>query len=203
MKEGKNPVYTSQTPEDVKVLEWVLWQSSMGRTILKVLEVGTFLGDTSNEIKKYCDRHEIALEFWGIDSGSHPDFHGQKPPLPFEGANMVIGDSAEVFHLVPDGFDVVLLDGCHCVNHVILDTIHYSRKVRSGGFLLFHDTSPEIQHTMKDPHGPDIPEFHNSVLLAIQMMRWPQQGWWLRQDRFQKGAPWGGMRAYQKSEPIA
>lgn len=191
--------YTSQTKADVALLEKALLWTVQGGMKLRVLEIGTYAGDTSREIKRWADERHIELVFIGIDNGSHPSFAGGVlPGAPFPEATMIYGDSAEVFHLVPTGLDLVLVDGCHCINHVILDTLHYGAKVRLGGVMLFHDTSPEIQQTMKDPHGPDIPEFHNSVVAAHRLMGFPTPNWKLLARAYEPGAPWGGMSVYEK-----
>lgn len=186
--------YGALSEADISVLEAALEAAALlGR--IRFLEIGVHTGQTARGIREWCMSKNVALEYWGLDSGVQND--GEPP---FEGATMVRGDSAESFHLVPDVFDIVLLDGCHCLNHVILDTYHYSPKVRPGGFLLFHDTSPEIQQTMHDPHGPDIPEFRNSVNAALEMIRWPWRGWALWRSEYQKGLSFGGTRAYRRTE---
>jgi len=191
--------YTSQTKVDAAIIEQILSEATKNKDSIAFLEVGTFYGDTSREIKRWCDEHGKKLEFWGIDAGWHPNFQpGGKPPVPFDGANMVYGDSAEVFFQIPDGLDVVLIDGCHCVNHVILDTIHYGARVKNGGFMMFHDTADHIQQTMRDPHGPDRPFFYNSVNLAHRMMGFPYINWSGRIKDCDPSAPWGGITAYQK-----
>lgn len=191
--------YTSQTASDVKVIEGVL--SKYAGKPVRFLEIGTYAGDTSREIKKFCEGIGATLEFWGIDSGTHPSFrNGISPPIPFVGANMVFGDSAEVFHLIPDKIDVVLVDGCHCFNHVILDTVHYGKKVVVGGCMLFHDTSPHIQQTMKDPHGPDIEEFHNSVVAAHDAIGFPWSQWSRRNYPYDPVSPWGGITGFVKTK---
>lgn len=200
--------YTSQTKTDVEIIERVLAAATRGRDGITFLEVGTYHGDTSKEIKRWCDEHGSKLEFWGIDAGRHPDFKITEPmlltdavnrvPMPFPGANMVRGDSAEVFHLIPYGLDVALIDGCHCINHVILDTIHYGDRIKPGGFMMFHDTAPHIQQTMRDPHGPDIPEFYNSVLKAHTLMRFPFRNWYPAGGGCDSDAKWGGITVYQK-----
>lgn len=200
--------YTSQTLVDIDIIQEVLEKATEKTDSIRFLEVGTYQGDTSREIKRWCDYHEKGLEFWGIDSGLHPEFIMNKnpalsspgrPPIPFQGANMVFVDSAEAFHRIPYGLDVVLIDGCHCVNHVILDTIHYGQRVKPGGFMMFHDTAPHIQQTMRDPHGPDIPEFYNSVIKAHALMRFPFDGnWELFAEGFDKDAKFGGITCYRK-----
>lgn len=199
--------YTSQTLTDVAIIEAVLREcAKLGH--VKFLEIGTYGGDTAREVKKWCDdrthwvdEKSLEFEFWGIDNGSHPTFKecNSAPSFPFPSARMVFGDSAEVFSEVPEDFDAILVDGCHCINHAILDTVHYGRRVRLGGFLMFHDTSPEVQQTMRDPHGPDRPEFYNSVVAAHKLIGFPTPGWSLWKSGFERGARWGGMTVYQKT----
>lgn len=191
--------YTSQTKIDAEIIEEVLAMAANENDHITVLEIGTYNGDTSREIKRWCDERAVVLEFWGVEAGWHPDLAGKsKIPTAFPGANMVFGDSAEVFHRIPFGFDVVLIDGCHCVNHVILDTIHYGDRVVPGGFMMFHDTAPHIQQTMRDPHGPEIPEFYNSVNKAHLLMGFPNKNWEINKWGYDPTAAWGGIIAYRK-----
>lgn len=188
----------SQNPEDVEVLESVLkLYSGMP---CRFVEIGVLTGQTARGIKRFCDEHGIVLEYWGIDSVS-PETHNQ-PREPFPGANFVQGDSVESFHIPLPPFDVVLVDGCHCINHVMLETIHYGSRVKEGGWMLFHDTNPLIQHSMREPHGPDISQFYNSVERAHELLGFPDIYPWAlllntlpRPDR-----KWGGMKAYRKME---
>lgn len=193
--------YTSQTATDIEIIEEVLAKATAAQQHIRFLEVGTYRGDTSCEIQRWCCEHKKKLEFWGIDAGKHPEFNYlNQPPIPFIEANMVYGDSAEVFRRIPYELDVALIDGCHCVNHVILDTIHYGDRIKVGGFMMFHDTAWHVQQTMRDPHGPDIPEFYNSVLRAHTLMRFPFKNWELFAEGFDKDAKWGGITCYQKIE---
>lgn len=183
--------YGALTYIDVEVLEEVLAHYH-GRT-LRFLEVGVHTGTTARGIDQYCRTNKIALEYWGLDNGAQWD--GQ---LPFAGAHMVKGDSAESAHLIPDFLDVALVDGCHCFNHAILDTVLYGEKVVAGGFLLHHDIAPHIQQSMRDPHGPDTPRFHNSVNEALEAIRWPWPPWVLHRYTYDGNSPWGGMMSHRK-----
>lgn len=167
---------------------------------LKLLEVGVFGGATARGIKDFCDQNGIALDYWGVDNGAHPGFNGSfQPNIPFPGAKFIKGDSVEVTHQLPNDFNVIFLDGCHCFNHVILETIHYSKKVVSGGFLIHHDTSPFAQHKYRDPHGPDTLLFYNSVELALEELAWSWLGWWeQREGIFDREAKFGGVRVTKK-----
>lgn len=183
--------YGALTLVDVSVLEEVL--SKYRNRPLRFLEIGVHTGATARGIRDYCEANGISLEYWGIDLGVQWD--GQ---IPFVGANMVKGDSAEVADSVPSVFDVVLSDGCHCANHVIIEVALYGEKVAYGGFLLHHDIAPHVQQTMKDPHGPNTPRFHNSVNEALEMIHFPWHPWIEYIRRFDPDSKWGGMVAWRR-----
>ena len=182
--------YGALNSVDVQILEEVL--SKYSERPLRFLEVGIHVGSTARGIADYCNRNAIGLEYWGVDA--------VKPDVcpPFPGASFVHGDSAEVFHLVPRGFDIAFIDGCHCRNHVILDTLNYGDRVSHWGYLLFHDCSPEIQQSMRDPHGPNIPQFHNSVLEAHKLMGFPGRQWEHVRSGYEHGHQYGGIDVYRK-----
>jgi hypothetical protein len=179
------------TAKDVDVLLCVL--AEYRNRPMRFLEIGVFTGQTARGIRDFCAQNNVALEYWGIDSGVQND---GKPP--FEGANMIVGDSAESAHLVPDILEVVLSDSCHCFNHVILETVLYGQKVSEGGFFLHHDTAPHCQKTMRDPHGPDHHRFYNSVNEALRSIRWPWPEWEPWEASYDPSTPWGGMTAHRK-----
>lgn len=183
--------YGALTNDDIGVLEAVMWLYRDG--LMRFLEIGVHTGTTARGIRDFCQANKITLEYWGLDSGVQND---GKPP--FEGAKMVVGDSAECAHLLPPVLDIVLCDGCHCFNHVILDTVLYGEKVITGGFILHHDTAPQIQQTMRDPHGPPTPRFHNSVVDALRAIHFPFPDWSLYLEACDGLAPSGGMSAHQK-----
>lgn len=184
-------MYGALTASDAMLLERILRLYSGSR--VRFLEIGVHTGQTARGIKEFCESIGARLEYWGIDSGVQND---GRPP--FDGAHMVVGDSAEAAHLVPDEFDVVFIDPCHCFNHVILDTVLYGEKVVSGGYLLHHDTAPHAQQKMKDPHGPNTPRFHNSVLDALKAIHWPFDEWAFIGESVERDTPWGGMLAHGK-----
>jgi len=192
MSDPFGPHYGSITPEDADVIELTLAQLvPLGK--VKWLEIGMFRGGTGIGVRNFLAARNVALEWWGIDAGYITD-----PGIPFPGANVIKGRSELVYPSVPDDFDGIFIDGCHCRNHVILDTMNYAPKVKVGGFLLFHDTSPFAQGKDKQPCGPDVPEFWISTLAAFELMRWPFPGWTLFAEKWQEGLPLGGVRSYQK-----
>jgi hypothetical protein len=170
--------YGAIVDEDVIVLETCLRELLLPVAVekLRVVEIGMHDGGTARGIEQFVREHGADLEYWGID----PDEGKTRPRYLPKGGVTVIGDSAEVFHHVPDGVDLVWVDGCHCVNHVILDTVHYAPKVRVGGFMLFHDVAPagQMHPTQgRQYHGPMIPEFNLAVGRAHELIRWPFDGW--------------------------
>lgn len=195
--------YGALTPTDAACMDWVLGE--VLPVVLKrippvayVVETGTHNGGTARGFLKWANSNKVELVYYGIEAGAIC-----VPISPFHGANLIVGDSVEVYEQIPTlGMDLIFLDSCHCLNHVILETIHYSKLVRPGGFLVFHDTAPHIQHTMKDPHGPNTAAFHNSVNLALATIWFPWVPWSLVADRYDKDSPIGGMRVYKNNQVL-
>lgn len=182
--------------QDALVLEATLQQLTLQQVPprrIKFLEIGVYQGQTGLGIKKWCDTMSTQLEWWGIDSG-----RDIVPMPPFEGAKIVHGKSEQVYPHIPNDFDAILIDGCHCRNHIILDTLNYSPKVVAGGFLLFHDTSPSAQGKDYQSDGVDSPEFYISTLEAFKMIGWPRDNWRLFTERCDESLPYGGMRSYMR-----
>lgn len=163
--------------QDVDVLEGSLFCLKVRGTV-RILEIGTYDGRTANGMKAFLRACGADIEYWGID----PWLLG-KETIPFDGAHIITGRSEQSFHLVPDDFDLILVDGNHVRNAVILDVFNYSSKVVAGGFMVFHDTGKDIQG--KDfsgycvPDCPNIPEFCTSVLAAFDLIGWPWEPWTL------------------------
>lgn len=169
-----------------KVLEMFRTQDA-----LRMVEIGTHRGGTARAIKDWCQGAGMLLEYWGVDNGAL----GVAEP-PFPDAKFIQGDSAQVFFEVPFNLDIAFIDGDHGGNAVILDTLHYGKRVRIGGVLLFHDTAPHIQQTMREAQGPDHPWWYNSVLAAHGVMGFPTANWKLLYDMHDPAAKIGGMQAY-------
>lgn len=187
---GRQVSYGNLTLTDIRVLERVLAEYR-GRT-LRFLEIGMNTGATARGIRDFCVEADIFLQYTGIDDGTlhHAVEH------PFDGAYFIRGKSSEVFHLVGEQ-DVIFVDGAHTRNDVVLDTVNYVPKVAPGGFLMFHDTSPEIQHTMREAYGPDIPQFYNAVNEALDLIRWPWEGWRYWAHDYERGQKHGGITVFQ------
>lgn len=180
------------TSEDAQLLESIILESS-SKGSLKFLEIGVHEGNTARGVMELCREKGIELTYWGVDACY------ETPPFP--GASHVFGKSEEVFEQVPDKFDVVFVDGCHCLNHVLLDAIHYFPKVRIGGFILFHDTSPQVQGVQKNHwvHGrEDCLIYRTAVVAALFKLDWSDDRWQLKGVSCDPNSDIGGIMAFRK-----
>lgn len=70
--------------------------------------------------------------------------------------NYIEGDSTSLKtittlrEMVPEGIDILFIDGSHKFNHVLLDFLNYSKMVKKGGYIVFDDFddyefSPEVK----------------------------------------------------------
>ena len=142
------------------------------KPVVKFLEIGMWKGLTAIGLKKFIEANGGSIDYWGMDPGLLAN-----PEKAFPEAHVIAGRSEECFHLVPDDFDIIFIDGNHSRNAVILDTFNYERKVVKGGFLMFHDTNPRCQRTGYEYEGPHIPEFGICVREAWDMIGWPWEPW--------------------------
>ena len=190
--------------EDVAVLEACLFalqdQFIPGLDhVIRVLEIGMHDGGTARGIENYLkpvsDRiGRNLLRYTGID----PENGSTRPRHIPAGGKVIIGDSAEVFSQVEGPLDLVWVDGCHCMNHVILDVAHYATMIRVGGFILFHDANPTAQGQTHQYHGPDIPEFAVSVTKGLEAIQFPWPNWKLFDKRFPSDKQDCGTLAFQR-----
>lgn len=189
--------YGAILQEDVEILEECLFTAlaeSLADRPLRVLEIGMHDGGTARGIEAFVKSSDATLDYYGID----PDLGKTRPRYVPAGGKVIIGDSAEVFNQVPDEIDLVWVDGCHCMNHVILDTIHYEKKVRDGGFMCFHDVNPVGQGQEHQYHGPVIPEFGLATDMAHKAIRFPWAPWLLFKEAWPTDVHNCGTRAFKR-----
>jgi hypothetical protein len=136
--------YGMITDDDAGALESCLLVTSASakenNVPFKILEIGVCHGDTSRGIKNFLDSKGIPFTYYGVDN------QRDKPiEVPFDGANIYLGESSEVAYRLPDDFNFILIDGCHCLEHVIIDFTIYSNKLSKNGMIAFHDTGKRTQ----------------------------------------------------------
>jgi hypothetical protein len=181
--------YGLMSVEDAGLIARLLDQLSADFQHVNILEIGVRGGETSRSISSYMGTRPFS--YWGIDNG-----RDMPVAAPFIGAHLIVGDSAEVSDSVPHGLHLVIIDGCHCKNHVILDWDNYSRKVVDGGVVVFHDTDPAVQGRDYQGHGPQTPDFHIAVLSALDQIG-TRMGRWELIART-SADQWGGAMAFKK-----
>jgi len=158
---------------------------------LNILEIGIHEGKTARAIARHLEGLERSFQFFGVDNGKDMDIQA-----PFVGAVLINGDSADVYNAVPNTLHLAFIDGCHCINHVALDYLHYGRKVVQGGILVFHDTGALMQG--KDyQHGPDMPDFYAATRRALDLVGIAGDKRW-RMVAESDAEDWGGCRAYER-----
>ena len=110
---------------------------------LRIVEIGVCHGDTSRALKSYLDAQGIGFEYVGLDNN-----RDLPVAVPFEGAQLITGDSAETYRLLPWRPHWVFCDGCHAANAVMLDFLNFGDALVPGGELIFHDAAPYTQNKL-------------------------------------------------------
>ena len=60
-----------------------------------------------------------------------------------------------VVDTLPDECHYIFIDACHCDVHVCKDAKMFAPKVKKGGVLAFHDSSPRFQRGSEQPKTPE------------------------------------------------
>lgn len=179
-------------PSDSDVFDAVCLEVLKWKRLVRILEIGMWKGFTARGFKAFIEGHGGTIDYWGIDPGLL-----EEPESPFEGAHFIKGKSEECFHLFPGKYDIVLVDGNHSRNGVILDTFNYEPLVEPHGFMLFHDTNPKGQGTGHEYTGPKIPQFGIAVREAWAMMGWPWSPWHLWMEKYEENHHQNGTTAFR------
>lgn len=122
---------------------------------IKILEVGTAHGHFVYSMREYLKGvGKKSVQAYGLDSMLHnydPRFFGEDDMHFVKG----LSTNSKIINSLDDDFHLIFIDGCHCQNHALLDAINYHTKVRSDGFLGFHDTHPKFQGGSIQPPTPE------------------------------------------------
>ena len=165
-----------------------------GKCHINLLEIGIRDGSTTRKIDEKL--RELGVKdytLWAIDN--EKDRRIRKP---FDGCELVIGNSEECFDQVPE-LHWVFIDACHCVNHVMLDFLNYGYKVVKNGFLLFHDTSPSAQGNHYQKHGPKSPDFCIATHRAFDKLDiFHRRDWDFVSNEYDDTREFGGVAIFKK-----
>lgn len=171
-----------------------------GKT-LKILEIGTWSGHTSRSARDVLIEAGVeGYEHWTIDNRAAE--RGIWEP-PFPGCRSIWKDSADAGDDIPDGLGLILVDGCHCLNHVMSDFLTYEPKLRTGGLMLFHDINPRAQGGQHQYHGDkNDADYYVSVrrgLAYLALLPVTRTGWELVEEGGDGGTWWGQFLVLRKT----
>lgn len=137
--------------------------------IINYTEIGLYNGRTTSGIKEYFQSKGIECKLTGIDNFK------DKEELVFfpEDAILIQGSSIEVYNQLPDKSQhVILIDGNHSFPYVVADFFCYSGKIKTGGYICFHDAAPHAQNKSWQRMGSkDDPDMYISVLKALDKIQ--------------------------------
>lgn len=157
-------------PEEIAVLESGLLALGMAAPV--ICEIGLGDGRTLAGIVELLP----SATCYAVDNGQHESARSVWDQAP---AIVIKGDSAVAHGQVPDGLDFLLVDGCHCENHVMLDFLNYGPKVVTGGCVFFHDASreaPRSQGFTCPLANDDLAQVY-PALLKLGLLPGPLSGW--------------------------
>ena len=177
---------------------------------IRVVEIGVRDGSSSLGMKAFVESKGRQFDYSGFDNCrdmgvDEPWPAAREDPLR---AKIYLGDSAETYRFAPQDIHFLLIDGCHCVNHVILDFLHFGDRVASKGLVAFHDMKPSSQGHEKDGqyqgHGPNLPDFGIAIreahrLLGIDNGTGPNFRWNKLREQWDEGCWWGGVALFEKT----
>ena len=168
-----------------------------------VTEVGVYAGQTGLGLADYISKTGRDQYFTGIENNKDEE------PIRCFYDNMIFGNSNEVYHQLDDNSQhLIFVDGCHCFAHVVSDFFCYAPKVKTGGFIAFHDTGKHIKPFKDFQHGDkESPDAYISVrkaLMAIGLINKVgdyinrQSEWELIFDEADKENEAGGICVFKK-----
>lgn len=129
--------YGWMTNKESKALEALIDRIHKEFGKLGFLEIGVFGGSTLSGIIEHAEAINCPCQCAGVDLPQGRPCVEKYPNYTF-----YEGDSMDTWSRVTGEFNLLFVDGCHCVNHAMCDFLNYSPFVVVGGYCLFHDTAP-------------------------------------------------------------
>lgn len=159
----------------------------------KFLEIGVFMGQVISLVQLISRAHGLKPQIYGVTPLSNAGDKYSKHPdvdyrqiidevyaefnLPIFRTHLIEGLSTEMNNMIfvkgismPDGFDIVFIDGGHDYETVVSDLKWYAPLVKIGGFLVMDDASSYL----KMPRGLirmdwfGLPDVSNAVRDVIE-----------------------------------
>jgi predicted O-methyltransferase YrrM len=117
----------------------LLYNSSKEINAQKILEIGSADGTSSMVFSNVCK--ETGGHLWCIEPRPKARWYENMKMFELEQyATMVAGFSPWIKEeLIPETIDFLLIDGEHRATNAIVDFFYWTRRVRNGGRMAFHD----------------------------------------------------------------
>lgn len=138
-----------------------------------LLELGVCRGGTALAMMRHLVSRECQFDYVGVDA--IPECKRFLDPAEFPDSNLsvLIGTteamSSDVRGIQPSGFDLVIVDACHCRDCVERDVDTYGTMVRVGGFLALHDSADAPRRSAEaQPGSPHRGVFVRDAYLKLR-----------------------------------
>lgn len=126
-----------------------------GRTDLRILEVGSWLGGGSTQVLARFAAELVCVDHWGgnrtdahrgvVESADPIELFRRNTAAFSERLVMVVADSVVAATLLPDyAFDFIFIDADHRYQCVRADLLAYLPKLRRGGVIAGHDCEGRV-----------------------------------------------------------
>lgn len=137
--------YGSMSETEFDLMDRIIDRIKSEFNEVRFLEIGVCGGGTVAGVARRCK--EIGCQFLGSGVDCLEAYKPDPNLFPELKENYAFycGDSMDMWRNIPAGFNLLLVDGCHCVNHSMCDFLNYSPLVIVGGYCLFHDTALPLQ----------------------------------------------------------
>jgi hypothetical protein len=136
---------------------------------INVVEIGIYGGATGKGIKQYIESNGRKCFLTGIDNNADGE-----PIINAPYYDKLIGNnSVDAAYLIENNSQhFVFIDGNHSYASVISDFFCYARKVRTDGFIGFHDTGKHIKkmYDWQKLGSKEDPHQYISVREALQVI---------------------------------
>lgn len=128
-----------------------------------ITEIGLFDCGTATGLFSYLST-KCSIQYTGIDNEK------DKPIIPPNWMNLIIGNSNEVYNQLEDNSQhLIFFDGDHSKIGLISDFFAYADKIKVCGYAAFHDTGKHIKQFKDFQHGDkENSDAYISVRKALQ-----------------------------------
>ncbi len=164
---------------------------------INITEIGVHRGKTARGIHEYITHiRGRKHKHIGVDNEKDLPIHKT-----IDDMRLLLGDSKDMALLVSDNSQHVLfIDGLHSFSATVTDFAMYCDKLIKNGYLIFHDTSPNIP-AMKDYQEGDKedPNSYIACRRAVEYLGLMQSTQWqVIFDEYDSTSDYGGMIVLKK-----